>query len=115
MLGLLLLVGPGVVSELEDNLAWQMSISGLPAAMREFRFAPPRRWRFDFAFSTAKLAVEVDGGTWVQGRHSRGEGFEKDCEKVNEAAARGWRIVRVTAAMISDGRALQAIEEALKC
>lgn len=103
------------MSDLEDTLAWQMSITGLPAPMREFRFAPPRRWRFDFAFVTAKLAVEVDGGTWVQGRHSRGDGFEKDCEKVNAAAALGWRIVRVTAAMVEDGRALKAIEEALEC
>lgn len=62
----------------------------------EYRFAPPRRWRFDFAWPDHKVALEVEGGVWTEGRHTRGAGFLGDMEKYNEAACLGWRIVRVT-------------------
>lgn len=68
---------------------------GLPRPFPEFRFAPPRRWRFDFAFDNL-IAIEVEGGVWTQGRHTRGAGFLADCEKYNEAAIRGWCVIRVT-------------------
>lgn len=80
----------------------------------EFTFAPPRRWRFDLAWPSRMLAVEVEGGSWVGGRHTRGAGFEADVEKYNEAVLLGWRLLRVTPKMIDDGRALHAIERALR-
>jgi hypothetical protein len=58
------------------------------------------------------LAVECEGGTWSEGRHVRGGGFEGDCEKYSEAALDGWRVLRVTTTMIDDGRALYFIERA---
>lgn len=61
----------------------------------EYRFAPPRRWRFDYAWPAHKVALEVEGGVWTGGRHTRAVGFMKDMEKYNEAACLGWRIVRV--------------------
>lgn len=73
-----------------------------------------RDWRFDFAWPKRKIALEVEGGTWSRGRHTRGSGFEKDCEKYNEATLLGWRVMRVTGNMVKDGRALQVIERALK-
>lgn len=66
----------------------------------EHRFAPPRRWRFDFADLIAMVAVEVDGGAYSGGRHTRGAGFEADCEKLNTAALLGWTVFRVTPGMI---------------
>jgi len=39
------------------------------------------------------LAVEVDGGTWTGGRHTRGAGFEADCEKLNAAVIAGFRVL----------------------
>ena len=62
---------------------------------REYRFAPPRRWRFDYAFPQHKVAVEVEGGVWIRGRHTRGAGFVKDLEKYSEAAILGWAVIRV--------------------
>jgi very-short-patch-repair endonuclease len=80
----------------------------------EFRFHPPRRWRFDLAFPDQKIAIECEGGIWSGGRHVRGSGFEKDVEKYNAAALLGWTVLRFTGRMISDGTALQTIEKALK-
>lgn len=80
---------------------------GLPEPETEYKFHPDRKWRFDFAWVLEGegafeeygvdrgLAMEVEGGVWISGRHSRGSGFVKDMEKYNEAAAMGWRVLRV--------------------
>jgi very-short-patch-repair endonuclease len=101
------------VSDAEEALAQQIYLVGLPVPDREYVFAKPRRYRFDFAWPDKMVAVEVEGGRWVGGRHTSPVGFGKDCEKYSEAAARGWRIVRVTPEMIEDGTALGYIERAL--
>jgi len=101
------------MSDLEDQLLFQIRVFQLPTPEREYRFKDGRRWRFDLAFPFHRLAVEVEGGTWVSGRHTRGSGFEKDCEKYAEAAILGWRTIRVTGNMIKDGRAIRYIERAL--
>lgn len=85
----------------------------MPEPVREYRFHPKRKWRFDFAWPARLVAVEVEGGTFSGGRHSRGKGFEADCEKYAEAAILGWRVLRVTTAMVNDGRALALIERAM--
>ncbi len=101
------------MSDLEDRLAYSLKRAKVPTPVQEYRFHPVRRWRVDFAFVEQKVAVEVEGGSWVGGRHSRGAGFEADCEKYGELAAMGWRTVRVTGAMIKDGRALALIKRVL--
>lgn len=86
----------------------------LPLPIGEHRFAPPRRWKFDYAWPAARIALEIEGGTWTEGRHVRGRGYEGDCEKYNEAALLGWCVLRVTSAMLRDGRALALLERALR-
>lgn len=93
----------------------QCQLAGLPKPEPEYRFARPRRWRFDWAFVGGEsLAVEIEGGAWTQGRHTRGKGFENDLEKYFEAMVRGWRVLRVTPEMVRNGRALGWIERLLK-
>jgi hypothetical protein len=68
---------------------------GLPAPVREHRFHLVRRWRFDYAWPEQMVALEVEGGVWTGGRHTRGAGFLGDLEKYNAATVAGWRVVRV--------------------
>jgi very-short-patch-repair endonuclease len=91
----------------------QMRAAKIPEPMREYRFDPKRRWRADFAWPELMLLVEVEGGHWVGGRHSRGSGFDKDAEKYNEAALAGWTVIRVTSTHIKSGEALAWIMRAL--
>jgi very-short-patch-repair endonuclease len=69
---------------------------GVPAPEAEYRFHDVRQWRFDYCWPDRKVALEVDGGLYTGGRHSRGAGMEKDQEKLNFAAALGWRVLRTT-------------------
>jgi len=62
----------------------------------EFRFHLTRKWRFDYAHPVLKIALEVEGGVWSGGRHTRGKGFLGDVEKYNAAAAAGWAVFRCT-------------------
>ena len=69
---------------------------------REYRFHPVRRWRFDFvilktAYSDPeelKIAVEIEGGIFTNGRHNRSTGMIGDMQKYNSAVVNGWRILR---------------------
>ncbi len=101
------------MSSLEEQLLFQIKAARLPQPVREFQFAKPRRWRFDFAYPAHKVAVEVEGGVWIGGRHMRGRGYESDCEKYNEASLAGWRVLRFTPAMIRSGEALVTVERAV--
>lgn len=81
---------------------------------REYVFARPRRYRWDFAFVARKIAVEIDGAIWTQGRHTRGAGVESDMRKANLGVSLGWRIYRFSPAMVNNGEAINAIKEALR-
>lgn len=64
--------------------------------VKEYKFHPERRWRFDYAIPERKIALEVEGGVWTQGRHTRPQGFLGDIEKYNTATLMGWRVFRTT-------------------
>lgn len=102
----------------ELTLEAQLDIARIPYE-REFRFDLERKFRADFRVfgppinpDLPDLLIEVEGGGWVNGRHSRGGGMEADCEKSALAAIAGYRVMRVTPAQVNDGRALRWIIEA---
>lgn len=64
--------------------------------VKEFKFHPKRRWRFDYAIPEHRIALEVEGGVWTGGRHTRPQGFLGDIEKYNTATLMGWRVFRTT-------------------
>jgi hypothetical protein len=65
----------------------------LPAPVFELRFAPPRRFRFDAAWPSVRVALEIQGGLYTAGRHVRGAALEAEHVKLNLAAAAGWRVL----------------------
>lgn len=64
---------------------------GLPTPVFEYRFHDKRKWRIDVAWPDHRLGLEVQGGIFVQGRHSRGASLLKEWEKLNTGSAMGWR------------------------
>ena len=85
---------------------------GLPEPEPEYRFARPRRWRFDLSWPEQRIAFEREGATWTGGRHTTGRGYRNDCEKYSNAAILGWIVIRATADMIRNGTALALVEKA---
>ena len=103
---------PGPGSAPERELATVIGWLRLPEPVREYRFTPLRRWRFDFAWPALLIAVEVEGGHWVGGHG--GERFGQDCEKYNMATIAGWRVLRVTPEQITSGEAIEWLQRLLK-
>ena len=116
------------MSELEAELRLQMIICGVPEFVEEYRFAAEhvivgagirnrlksaglKDWRFDFAWPGIRFAVEVEGGIFTMGRHTRGAGFEEDRIKYGEAMKLGWTVYSCTSGMIKSGSAIDTIEK----
>lgn len=93
---------------------------GGPLLKKEERFTPQREFRFDYAIETTvvtymqvtfnakipyssplKLAIELNGGSWINGGHNRGSGYQRDCEKTFMAQMLGWKVFPLTADMIT--------------
>lgn len=77
---------------------------------KEYRFHPSRKWRFDYAIPSLRMAIEVEGGVWTGGRHTSSKGFLGDMEKYNEAALLGWCLVRTTPAALLTGTTIELIK-----
>ena len=79
-------------------LVWR-AVAG-PDLACEYRFGAVRKWRFDFAHVATKTAIELEGGVWSGGAHTRGGHFLSDCEKYNAATAAGWAVFRLGTGMV---------------
>lgn len=88
--------------------------SRLPLPEPEYCFAPPRKWRFDYAWPRYKIALEVEGGIWTRGRHTRGAGFLRDMEKYNAAASLGWLVLRTTPKTLFDDATIDLVRSTMK-
>lgn len=115
------------MSKGEDELALHLRAEGFQF-VREHRFGAEacggpgkglrkrleasglRDWRFDMAMPEIKLAIEVEGGGWSGGRHTRGAGFEGDLMKYDAASRLGWTIYRCSPAMVSKRQAVETIK-----
>lgn len=83
---------------------------GIPEPQTEYRFHPVRKWRFDYAWPEQQVALESDGGVWINGGHNRGSGWIKDTEKRNCAASLGWRILRFQPKELTSTAAIDLIK-----
>lgn len=99
---------------LEEIFSIQIRAVKLPEAKRQYKFHPSRQWQFDFSWPQAKIAVEIDGGTYLRGRHVQPEGFRKDCQKINAAQLLGWTVFRGDTRMVKDGSLLDTVMAAFR-
>ena len=76
---------------------------------QEFQFHPTRKWRADFHLNGKKILVEVEGGIWSNGRHTRGKGYLGDLEKYNEATMMGYQVIRFSTEQVKSGKAIEQI------
>ena len=60
----------------------------------EFKGISGRKFRFDAANPEKKIAIEIEGGLWMYGRHNRPLGMIQDLEKYNLAVVEGWKVLR---------------------
>jgi hypothetical protein len=90
------------VSALEERFLrlWQRRSDIL--LEREYPGIPNRKFRFDFCHPSTRVAIEIQGGIWVRGRHSGGVGQLRDFEKLNLAILGGWSVFQLSSEMISD-------------
>lgn len=105
-------------------IAW-VCAAGLPKPEPEHRFHPTRKWRFDWAWPEQRVALEVEGGIYGKGEpcskcgqrevagHRSIKDMKRDLEKYSEAAAHGWRIVRITPEQLYDASTLDLLGRAL--
>ncbi len=77
---------------------------------QEYKFHPKRKWRADFLIVGKKILVEVEGGVWSGGRHTRGKGYIGDMEKYNAAVVMGFQVLRFSTEQVKTGLAVQQIE-----
>ena len=96
-------------AKFEEALLASSTMFGWGPIEFEFKFHPVRKWRADYAFPSAKLLMEVEGGFFSGGRHSRGGGAVKDMEKYNMAEIMGYHILRFIPSQVEKLEALGSI------
>lgn len=63
----------------------------------ELKFDDVRKFRFDWAIPSLKIAIEYEGLFSEKSGHLTVSGYTSDCIKYNLAVANGWRVLRYTA------------------
>lgn len=85
----------------------------------EWRITEKRRWRADYAITNRMkngqmILLEIEGGIWSRGRHTRGKGYQADLNKYNCAAMAGYSVLRFSTEDVMRGRARAFLKEHLK-
>jgi len=101
---------PKALSPGEETFAMHCKAHGL-IPEREVKFCPLRNWRVDFLFRAESIIVEIEGGIWSNGAHTRGKHFESDAAKYNRATLMGYRVLRYSTAMVESGQAINDVLE----
>lgn len=101
---------PRAESHLEAGFDQLARAEGWPLDYEpDFEFHATRKFAFDRAWLKYRVAVELDGMTrHGKGRHSKGEGYTDDCEKLAEAQLHGWIVIKLDATLLNShlGRSL---------
>jgi hypothetical protein len=99
----------------EEAFAGWLKILDLPQAVRNYRFAPLRKFELDFAWPKLLIGVEIQGGIWrAKGGAHTGLGHLRDMDKNNLAVELGWRVWQFDTDDAKSGRAAQRLEPFLR-
>lgn len=104
---------PNISSEGEAILMRDLRALGIRFE-HEYLFHPTRKWRADFLISNTKILIEIEGGIWSGGRHTRGTGYIGDMEKYNAAIILGFQVLRFSTQQVKSGSAVQQIEQLVR-
>ena len=96
-----------------DLFMFQLKEQRLDIPVREHKFLTKRRFRFDFAWLDRMIAMEIEGGVWTGGRHTRGAGYSRDLEKYNLAQLHGWDVYRFTPQDVRKGIAVAFVKDVM--
>ncbi|MGE8653484.1 MAG: hypothetical protein ACN6NV_07010 [Acinetobacter gandensis] len=99
-----------VPNEFEAKLALELKALKLDFE-QEFKFHQSRKWRADFHLKGRMILIEVEGGIWSGGRHTRGKGYIGDMQKYNAATMLGYQVIRFSTEQVKSGLAIQQIEK----
>ena len=102
------------MNEIQRNFTRLVEEATGQTCVCELQFHCTRKWRFDYAIPAAMVAIEVEGGAYTQGRHTRGKGFEADLEKYNTAESMGWHVLRVTPEWLCAPKTIEMIKQTIK-
>lgn len=105
--------GERAISEGEAVLVQQLKALKIRFE-QEYQFHPSRKWRADFYLTGTRILIEVEGGIWSGGRHTRGKGYIGDMEKYNSATMMGYQVIRFSTEQVKSGLAIKQIEELVK-
>lgn len=97
----------------ERALVELCKINGLPLPTAEYQFHPTRKWRFDYYLErdTTKVALELEGGIYTRGRHTRPSGFLGDMDKYNAAAEMGILLVRAKSTPLPQAATIETLKK----
>jgi very-short-patch-repair endonuclease len=92
-----------MTSTLESTFDYLLRVLApdLPEPETEYRIIPSRKWRWDCAWPVEQVAIELQGGLWTYGAHTRPAGVQRDMEKHNAATCAGWRLLYFSTDMLT--------------
>lgn len=100
-------------NSIEQTLAFQCIADGLTDFEQEYQFDEKRKYRLDLAFPAQRVGIEIEGGIWDSGAHSRPKGILRDMEKGNLLVLSGWRVLRYTPDQVRQGEAIEGLKALL--
>ena len=92
-----------MASKLEElfEIEWQLKYPNIQL-IPQYKVLPKRKFKIDFAHLPSKTGIEIQGGRWIKGGHTSGNGMFTDCEKSLLCAQYGWLIIPIVDKMISE-------------
>ena len=81
-----------------------------PPLEREYKFSAARRWRADYCHTEGRIIIELEGGIYSAGRHSRPTGYLGDIEKYNAASMLGYVVLRLGTGQVDHQHVTEIID-----